>query len=47
MSEATDEKDLDLSIAVFCDGIGYIHVDKEEENRSDRVGKYRGTRAAR
>ena len=43
MSEATDEKDLDLVIAVFREG---IHIDKEED-RSDRVGKSRGTRAAR
>ena len=35
MSEATDENDLDLAIAVFCEG---IHIDKEEEDRSDRVG---------
>ena len=40
MSEATDEKDLDLAIAVFLEG---THIDKEEEDRSDRVGTYRGT----
>ena len=28
MSEATDEKDLDLAIAVFLEG---THIDKEEE----------------
>ena len=47
MSEATDENDLDLAIAVFREG---MHIDKEEEDRSDRsdrVGTYRGTRAAR
>ena len=36
--EATDEKDLDLAIAVFCEG---MHIDKEEEDCSDRVGTYR------
>ena len=44
VSEATDENDLDLAIAVFREG---MHIDKEEEDRSDRVGTYRGTRAAR
>ena len=44
VSEATDENDLDLAIAVFCEG---MHIDKEKEDRSDRVGTYRGTRAAR
>ena len=44
MSEATDENDLDLAIAVFREG---IHIDKEEEDRSDRIGTYQGTRAAR
>ena len=39
-SEATDEKDLDLAIAVFREG---MHIDKEEEDRSDRVGTYRAT----
>ena len=38
VSEATDEKDLDLAIAVFREGMD----DKEEEDRSDRVGTYRG-----
>ena len=37
MSEATDENDLDLAIAVFREG---MHIDKEEEDRSDRVGTY-------
>ena len=44
VSEATDENDLDIAIAVFCEG---MHIDKEEGDRSDRVGTYRGTRAAR
>ena len=44
MSKATDENDLDLAIAVFREG---MHIDKKEEDRSDRVGTYRGTRAAR
>ena len=44
MFEATDENDLDLAIAVFREG---MHIDKEEEDRSDRGGTYRGTRAAR
>ena len=35
VSEATDENDLDLAIAVFREG---VHIDKEEEDRSDRVG---------
>ena len=41
---ATDENDLDLAVAVFHEG---MHIDKEEEDRSDRVGTYRGIRAAR
>ena len=44
MSEATDENDMDLAIAVFREG---MHIDKEEEDCSDRVGTYLGTRAAR
>ena len=44
VSEVTDENDLDLAIAVFREG---THIDKEEEDRSNRVGTYRGTRAAR
>ena len=39
-----DENDLDLAIAVFREG---MHIGKEEEDRIDRVGTYRGTRAAR
>ena len=41
--EATDENDLDFAIAVFRVG---THIDNEED-RSDRVGTYRGIRAAR
>ena len=44
VSEATDEKDLDFAIAGFCEG---MDIDKEEEDRSDRVGTYRGTMAVR
>ena len=44
MAKATDENDLDFAIAIFCEG---THIDKEEEDQSDRVGTYRGTRAAR
>ena len=40
--EATDENDLDLAISVFRVG---THSDNEEEDRSDRVGTYRGIRA--
>ena len=36
--------DLDLAISVFRVG---IHSDNEEEDRSERVGRYRGIRAAR
>ena len=42
--KATDENDLDFAIAVFRGG---THIDKEEEDRSDRVGRYRGMRAVR
>ena len=42
--EATDENDLDLAISVFRVG---IHSDNEEEDRSDRVGTYRGISVAR
>ena len=44
VSEATDENDSDLAFAVFLEE---MHIDKEDEDRSDRVGTYRGTRAAR
>ena len=37
--EATDANDLDFAIVVFRVG---THIDKEEEDRSDRVGIYRG-----
>ena len=40
--EATDENDLDFAIPVFWLG---THSDKEED-RNDRVGTYRGIRAA-
>ena len=42
--EATDENDLDFVIPVFRLG---TRSDNEEEYRSDRVGTYRGIRAAR
>ena len=41
--EATDENDFDFAIAVFRVG---THIDKNSEDRSDRVGTYRGMRAA-
>ena len=44
VSEATDKNDLDFAIAVFREG---MHIVKEEEDRIDLVGTYRGTRAAR
>ena len=44
VSEATDEKDLDIAIAVLREG---MDIDKEEDDRSDRVGTYRGTITAR
>ena len=44
VSEATDEKDLDLANAVFRVG---MDIDKEEEECSYRVGTYRGIMAAR
>ena len=43
MSKATNDEDLDLAIAVFREG---MHTDKEED-LSDRMGTYRGTRATR
>ena len=42
MQKTTDETDLDFAIAVFRVG---TRIDKED--RSDRVGTYRGIRAAR
>ena len=44
--EATDENDLDLIIAIPVFRLG-THSDNEEEDRNDRVGTYRGIRAAR
>ena len=44
MSEATNEKNLDLAIAVFRE---WMHIDKEENDRSDRLGTYRGKMAVR
>ena len=44
VSEATDENDMDLAIAVFCEGMS---IDKEEGDCSDRLGTDLGTRAAR
>ena len=44
MHEATDENDLDFTIPVFCAG---TQIYKEEKDCSDRVGTYRGIRAAR
>ena len=37
--EASDQNDFDLAISVFRAG---IQIDNEEEDRSDRVGTYRG-----
>ena len=42
--EATDENDLDFAIPVFWLG---TQSNKEEEDRNDRVGTYRGIRVAR
>ena len=42
--EARDENDLDFAIPVFRVG---THSDNEKEDRSNRVGTYRGIRAAR
>ena len=42
--EAADENDLVPAIAVFLEGTRIV---KREEERSDCVDKYRGTRAAR
>ena len=42
--EATNENDLDFAIPDFRLG---THSDNEEEDRNDRVGTYRGIRAAR
>ena len=42
--EATEENDSDFAIVVFRIG---TCIDKEEEDRSDHVGTYRGMREAR
>ena len=39
-----DEKDLDPAIAVFPEE---MHIDKEENDRSDRMDTYHGKRVAR
>ena len=44
ISEATDENDLGIAIAVFC---AETQIDEEEKDRCDRVGTYRLIRAAR
>ena len=44
MYEAIDENDSEFAIEVFCVG---TQIDKEEEDRSDRVGTYRRIRAPR
>ena len=36
---ATNENDLEVAMEVFCRG---AHIDKDEEDRSDRTGAYRG-----
>ena len=41
--EATDEKDLEAAMVVLRGG---AHTDRDEEERSARVGTYRGTRDA-
>jgi len=42
--EATDENDFEVAMEVLRAG---THIDKNEEERSDRVGTYCGIRAAR
>ena len=42
--EATDENDFEVTMEVLRAG---THIDKNEEERSDRVGTYCGIRAAR
>ena len=44
MFEATDENDLEFAMVVFRGG---THIDNDEEERSARVGTYRGMRVAR
>ena len=42
--EATDENDLEAAMVVLRGG---THIDRDEEERSARVGTYRGMRDAR
>ena len=37
--DATDENDLEAAMEVLCKG---THIDKDEEDRSDRIGVYCG-----
>ena len=41
---ATEENDLEVAMEVLRKG---THLDKDEEDRSDRTGVYRGMSAAR
>ena len=41
---ATEENDLEVAMEVLRKG---THMDKDEEDRSDRAGAYRGMSAAR
>ena len=41
---ATDKNDLEVAMEVFRKG---THIDKDEEDWSDRTGAYRGMSAAR
>ena len=42
--DETAENDLELTMEVLCTG---THIDKDEEDQSDRTGAYRGMSAAR
>ena len=44
MFEARDETDLEIAMAILRGG---THIDNDEDERSARVGTYRGTRDAR
>ena len=44
MFDATDENDVEVSMVVLRGG---THIDRDEEERSARVGTYRGMRDAR
>ena len=44
MFEATDENDFEVAMVVLH---GETHIDNDEEERSARVGTYRGMRDAR